>query len=1258
MVIDVRRPLVIAAALSLVAGWAAAPVHADPVDGPTAHLAVTDEQLAPQGTVLTDRDDATVAPGVHYTSFSRYAPEGWLRGDLMTLDLTEEATSLDYVDSGVVAGTSTLTEQLTAAGAIAGVNGDGFDINNTGASLGMGVQDGSLVKGPGDDFQRGPSAVVHSNGLADVAQLVLEGSASDGENTYEVDYLNQPRLANNSVALFTPRWGDEAISKTLTTGQGWFVVVRDNTVVTSSADVYAGTLAEGEQLLVGQGDGVTQLQEFTPGEQLTIEYSVKGADDITAAINGFFPVAIDGQVVTTNDKDLHPRTVLAITEDGTRMALLTIDGRQAASRGMTEVETANFLLGMGFHDVLNLDGGGSSQMNARLAGQDEATIRSNPSDGNERHTANSWGIFVEQGSGTAAGHTLVATHSTAGADDDTSKDLVVMDGLTRVLTAKGYDENFAPVQVSPTWGDEGGNTTITAGEGGTATVMGMEPGAGQLTVTSGDVTTTHDLLVIGAPVRLTTSTRQVSLPSQDQTGTFQVMGHDSRGFSTWIEPADVGLEYDSTQIQITAEGDHFVVKPLVESGAVVVTASIGDVRAQLAVTIGLASVVADDLSTGDGWVATRYPSAVPEPSFEIAPGQGHDGGDALAFNYSLTGTTATRAAYLAYNQRISLPGTPQRVGLWVYGDGNGAWLRGNLYQAGATSPSTINFGNVTWTGWKYIEAEVPAGLTMPLTFFRFYIVETNKARQYSGRLMFQDLTIRSAPEMPTLEQPREVNPAIETDEPLPADWWRFGVVADAQFTADAPESDVVQAARRSLRELVASKPEFIVIDGDWVDRGFAEDIALAARIIDEEVPDDIPVHYVPGNHEAYGPGNLEVWKQTFGEPSYTFDHKGTRFIVRATPGYNLRSGGFDQIIDLRNQLDDAATDPAVNNVVILQHHPLSETSPTGGSTINDPREIEMLEDWFTEFRYESGKGIALHSAGTGTFEATMFDGVHQFTNGNAGKGPNGSPAEGGFTGWSLVAIDPTPTMVDLDATRWAGTDEWVKVAYTPHVDSLEVTAASDTAELGDTVKVTATVVQDGRRVPVAYPVHATFTTSEDSSYDHSTGEFTASRPGTHTLSVTVNGVTETVTVAFDDEKRLPAHYITPGIHEVDGERFTTRCEPFEQTTRCWTYEWDDKVTHVGGQFQVSKGWVFRNVAYLPWMTREQWGDDPRATTGTHTVDGKTWRTECDTARTGEDACQTWVLQEHTIQSRTRPDGSKTYFIAPQWVHTGVVFFRR
>jgi hypothetical protein len=434
--------------------------------------------------------------------------------------------------------------------------------------------------------------------------------------------------------------------------------------------------------------------------------------------------------------------------------------------------------------------------------------------------------------------------------------------------------------------------------------------------------------------------------------------------------------------------------------------------------------------------------------------------------------------------------------------------------------------SVDWVGWKYVEATIPPGLTMPLRFWRIYVVETVPTRQYSGRIVIDDLTIRSAPPV-TMEPPAKVvDPMVVTDGTLSAGRWRFAVMSDAQFTADAPNSDYVKQARRTIREALVQNPDFLVINGDFVDRGFAQDIALAKRIIDEEVGGKVPVHYVPGNHESYGPGDLSEWTKVFGPPTSTFDHKGTRFILRDSSLGSLRAGGFAQILDLRQQLDDAARNPAIRNVVVMAHHPIDDPSPTQNSQLGDRKEARMLVDWLADFRASTGKGAAYMAAHAGTFAATRTDGVLLPLTGNSGKSPAAAPDAGGFTGWALVGIDPTVSAAPAGERKWSAPERsWFQVELRAHVDSLELNAPTSLRP-GETGTAAATVVQDSRRVPVSFPMSSDWWGSPQlhigpastapfwavASYDPSTGQVTGLRPGTAELGVTVNGVSKTTTI--------------------------------------------------------------------------------------------------------------------------------------------------
>lgn len=58
----------------------------------------------------------------------------------------------------------------------------------------------------------------------------------------------------------------------------------------------------------------------------------------------------------------HPRTGIGYSADKNKLYLITVDGRQQSSRGMTLLEFANLMIAEGVHFGLNLDGGGSTTM--------------------------------------------------------------------------------------------------------------------------------------------------------------------------------------------------------------------------------------------------------------------------------------------------------------------------------------------------------------------------------------------------------------------------------------------------------------------------------------------------------------------------------------------------------------------------------------------------------------------------------------------------------------------------------------------------------------------------------------------------------------------------------------------------------------------------------------------------------------------------------------------------------------------------------
>ncbi len=71
--------------------------------------------------------------------------------------------------------------------------------------------------------------------------------------------------------------------------------------------------------------------------------------------------SIEG-VIENFSEQRHPRSGIGFSADKSTLFLITVDGRQQMSRGMTLLEFADLMINEGIYNGLNLDGGGSTTM--------------------------------------------------------------------------------------------------------------------------------------------------------------------------------------------------------------------------------------------------------------------------------------------------------------------------------------------------------------------------------------------------------------------------------------------------------------------------------------------------------------------------------------------------------------------------------------------------------------------------------------------------------------------------------------------------------------------------------------------------------------------------------------------------------------------------------------------------------------------------------------------------------------------------------
>ena len=104
-------------------------------------------------------------------------------------------------------------------------------------------------------------------------------------------------------------------------------------------------------------------------------------NDLQEAVGGRVTLLNDGVSVPQTDKRLEPRTCIGVNEEGTKVYMLVVDGRNFHySNGMNYDDLAKFMKAVGAYDAINLDGGGSSTF----------LIRNTPGFENGRFVLRNW----------------------------------------------------------------------------------------------------------------------------------------------------------------------------------------------------------------------------------------------------------------------------------------------------------------------------------------------------------------------------------------------------------------------------------------------------------------------------------------------------------------------------------------------------------------------------------------------------------------------------------------------------------------------------------------------------------------------------------------------------------------------------------------------------------------------------------------------------------------------------------------------------
>jgi hypothetical protein len=1073
---------------------------------PAAHAAT--DQLS-----LVDSTES-IGPGISLKHEKYLDSTGWYDEQVLTVDLADPVVKSDLLTAPTVAQGQPLSQQAAHAGAIAGVNGDFFDIDSTQASTGGEVQGGSLLKSA--DIGGWAHVGVSKTGIGQLVDLTLQATANINGTDTPVLSLNAADAAGvpaNGLVAYTPIWGSGIRSRGVAgVADVAEALVTDGKVVQVNATVGSGAIPANSFYLVGRDSAATALQALHPGDPVSLTYGLKDslAQQMQWAIGTNKPLVRNGVALAQGDTSVAPRTAIGFKDGGRTMFLLITDGRQTQVAGTTLAQTANMLIALGADTGLNLDGGGSTTLVAAAEGTGTATVRNTPSDGQERSDPTGIGLFVAPGDG-KADKLILPT------------DQRVFPGLHRTLDVTAVDDHDTPVKPAGVTWDGATDGVVHAASGATDDLT--------VKATEGSVSTSAKVTMLHKLRDLELSSNQISFADAGAglAQTLTVNGRDDQGYAAPIELQDMTLDYDHSLIQIdqTAAG-RLKITPL-KAGGTTLDVKVGDQDEKAAVTIGVVQQNVYTFNHGDE--ASRW-SVNGTVAANQKLGLSSDGYLTLTYK-------AERNSGLSAKTPIAIPGAPLRVHLKLNSTAGLQYAYINFRGADGVnygplvSPIVAGDNDITFT--------FTAAVKFPVTLTSTQVIETNVANQKDGVVTYKSIDEDVAASVPApgldpLEPDALFSPDGRTDG---KDDWHFGAISDVQFTAANPT--LAKTGIAALERIRATHPDLIVLNGDVTDLGAAEDMTLARQTLEaggcELIPltstigtdstpaptaDKTPCYYVPGNHESYraaGQGDLAPFTAEFGQPYGTFDHDGTRFILLASSLGTIHGTAWAQMPMFKAALADAATNPKIKNVMVFAHHPVDDPDPSKASQLGDRTEVALIEKMLSDFRTGSDKGVAMVGSHAQIANVHRIEGVPYVVMPSSGKDPYGTPDRGGFTGWM-------DWHVDADAT--AG-QQWLTDDVRAFAQSISLTAP-DKLEVGDSGTVSGTIVQpEGvasgtRTVPLRFPMSVHWSGSDnlavggslaaaeaagkDAVLDPVTGSLTALHSGDVTVTVTSDSMRE------------------------------------------------------------------------------------------------------------------------------------------------------
>ena len=637
---------------------------------------------------------------------------------------------------------------------IAGINGDFY--GGGGEPVHMFVDEGTIWRGPWtqrseEGTKTRPVVAVDAAGNSFVGTPRFTANLRGGAG--EVLLIDKINFHDNASLATAYTWAKGERTAAIRENQSQIVLelATPEWLPNSPATVTVKTVDQGPDAALTKTTVVIHADNPIPNwiaadAKLTLDARFEGLPGKVTAVMGGLPRLIDNGVKdpkrfgaedaagATFVTDLHPRTGVGRKPDGT-LVFVTVDGRQPRrSRGIDLIDFADYFESIGCTDAVNLDGGGSTTMVTR------GEVVNFPSDpGGSRSVSNALILSRTGPRGPLAKIAVLPPGA------------IVPVGSIVTFKVEGYDAEGeqVPLTAMPRIEyREGKSTTpftesVSFTKAGTGTVVATMPGEKPIMA----VTTVQAM--VPATVRLHPRTLLLDRGAAKQVS-FELTGKAGERFHPNFAPADVTIPdcvaFDAETRTVTAKG----------TGSGVIKFMFGEVVAELPVAAETyATSIADSFEAAPTLPLELLRANDAKTTLTLDASRSRDGAASWKLDYAMRPGGVTK---IGVNMAVELPGDPIEVGLWVYGDGNAQWLRGDLKDSRNLTYKmdfTDSANGIDWKDeWKFLRASIQdagslgGGVPPPTPPYRLvsvYIAQPQEAAKRDGTIWIDAATAIALP---------------------------------------------------------------------------------------------------------------------------------------------------------------------------------------------------------------------------------------------------------------------------------------------------------------------------------------------------------------------------------------------------------------------------------------------------------------------------------------------------------------------------------